>query len=180
MASVFSKYQFPLIVQTCDSETLADIRERSKGQIPDCIPPFYLTREEDAALFILLIRLKEYIEKMPDFPNVKTRVFIDEGYRKNGVIIKIPTFETVFSEGFICFCQSCTIKPIQLADYAAFSLNRSQLIGGRGKRNSLDKRLLQILSRADFNYLNIEKRTISLDKEGPLITLDDTRPHGPR
>lgn len=180
MAFIFSQYKFPIIVQSFDPETLADIRARSGNQIPDRIPPFDLTREEDTALFFLLIRLKWFMEKTPDFPNVKGRVFIDEGYKKNGIAIKIPTFETVFGDGLVCFGQSSVIVPIQLADFAAFALNRTQIIGGRDKRDSLDQRLLQILSQVAFNYLNIEKKIVPINQDGPIITLDDTRPHGPR
>lgn len=179
MAFIFSQYQFPIIVQTFDPETLADIRARNGNQMPDRIPPFDLTREEDMALFFLLIRLKWFMEKTPEFPLVKGRVFIDEGYKKNGVAIKIPTFEMVFGDGLVCFGRSSIIMPIQLADFAAFALNRMQLIGGRDRRNSLDQRLLQILSKVAFNYLNIEQKIVPLNHDGPIITLDDTRPHGP-
>ena len=180
MAFIFLHYQFPIIVQTFDSETLADLRKRSGNQMPDRIPPFDLTREEDTALFFLLIRLKWFMEKTPEFPHVKGRVFIDEGYKKNGVAIKIPTFETVFGEGLVCFGKSSDIMPIQLADFAAFALNRTQIIGGRDKRNSLDQRLLQILSQVAFNYLNINQKIVPLKQDGPIITLEETRPHGPR
>ncbi|EKD87961.1 MAG: hypothetical protein ACD_35C00119G0002 [uncultured bacterium] len=180
MAFIFSQYQFPIIVQTFDPVTLADIRRQSAGQMPDRLPEFDFSREEDTALFFLLIRLKWFMEKTPEFPNVKAHVFIDEGYKKNGVGIKIPTFETVFCDGLVCFAQSSGIVQIQLADFAAFALNRSQLIGGRDKRNSLDLRLLQILSQANLNFLNIEKKIVSLKQDGPIITLDDTRPNSPK
>ncbi len=147
--------------------------------MPDRIPPFDFTREEDTALFFLLIRLKRFIEKTPEFPNVIARVFIDEGYKKNGVALKIPTFETVFGDGLVCFGKSSSIMPIQLADFAAFALNRTQLIGGRDKRSSLDQRLLQILSQVALNYLNIEQKIVPLTEDGQIITLDDTRPNGP-
>lgn len=179
MASIFSQYQFPIIVQTFDPETLADVRKRLAGRIPERIPQFDLTREEDAALFFLLICLRWFMEETSEFPNVKARVFIDESYKKTGVGIKIPTFEKVFCDGLVCFAQSSSIVPIQLADFAAFALNRSQLLGGRDKRKSLDLKLLQILTQADFNYLNIGKKVVPFDQDGPIITLDDTRPYGP-
>lgn len=182
MAYIFSRYQFPIIVQTFDSETLVDVRKRSGNQLPERIPPFDLTQIEDASLFFLLIRLKWFLEKTPEYPNLKGRVFIDEGYKKNGIAIKIPTFETAFNDGLVCFGKSSDIMPIQLADFAAFALNRTQLIGGRKKRNSLDQSLLQIFSQISFNFVNIEQKIVSLEQvsaEEPIITLGDTRPHGP-
>jgi hypothetical protein len=180
MAFIFSRYKFPIIVQTFDHETLADLRKRSGNQMPDRIPPFNLTQVEDTALFFLLLRLKWFMEKTPKFPHIKGRVFIDEGYKKNGVALKIPTFEKVFCDGLVCFGNSSDIMPIQLADFAAFALNRTQIIGGREKRNSLDQRLLQIFSQFSFNYLNIDQKIVRLEQDGPIITLEETRPHGPR
>ena len=180
MAHIFSAYQFPIIVQTFDPETLSDIHTRSGNQLPNRVGPFDFTKVEDAALFFLLIRLKWFIEEIREDPKIKARVFVDEGWKRNGVAVKIPTFDAVFSDGLVCFCQSSSILPIQLADFAAFALNRTQLIGGRDKRNSLDLRLLEILSQVAFNYVNIDKKIIPLTGEGPIITLANTRPHGPR
>lgn len=180
MAFIFSRYKFPIVVQTFDHETLADLRKRSENQIPDRIPPFDLTQVEDTALFFLLLRLKWFMEKTPMFPHIRGRVFIDEGFKKNGVVLKIPTFQKVFCDGLVCFGNSSDIMPIQLADFAAFALNRTQLIGGLEKRNSLDQCLLKILSQFSFNYLNIDQKIVPFDQDGPIITIEETRPHGPR
>ncbi len=174
MARIFSRYQFPIIVQTFDPVTLADIRSRSQGALPDRMPPFDFTQPEDTALFFLICRLKQFMEATPTFPDVKARVFIDEGYKKNGIAIAFPTFETVFADGLICFGQSTSILPIQLADFAAFALNRTQLIIGKERRDSLDDRILGILSQVAFNYQNIEKRIIWLGHDGPPIAREGT------
>jgi len=179
MAYIFSSYRFPVIVQTFDPETLADVRSRSGNQMPDSLPPFDFTKCEDLALFFLLLRLKWYMKETETYSKTKARVFIDEGFKNNGIAIRIPTFDDAFADGQICFAKSSSIYPIQLADFAAFSLNRVQLIGGRDQRSSLDKRLLEILSSMTFNYVNIEKKIALVDQEGPLFTLADTRPNGP-
>ena len=85
MAHIFSAYNFPIIVQTFDPETLADVRSRSKGQIPDSIPHFDFTQCNDLALFFLLSRLKMYMQETTTFPNIKARVFIDEGFKKKRI-----------------------------------------------------------------------------------------------
>jgi len=179
MAYIFSAYRFPVIVQTFDPETLADVRSRSRGQLPDSLPPFDFTKCEDLALFFLLLRLKWYMKETGTYPNIKARVFIDEGFKNNGICIRIPIFDDAFADGQICFAKSSSIYPIQLADFAAFSLNRVQLVGGRDQRSPLDTRLLEILSSVAFNYVNIEKKIMPVDQQGPLFTLEDTRPNGP-
>jgi len=178
MAYIFSVYKFPIIVQTFDPETLADVRSRSGNQFPDSLPHFDFKKCEDFALFFLLLRLKWYMKETETYPNIKARVFVDEGFKNNGIAIRIPTFDDAFADGQICFAKSSSIYPVQLADFAAFSLNRAQLIGGRDDRSSLDTRLLEILSSFAFNYINSEKKIIPVDQRGPLFTLADTRPDG--
>jgi hypothetical protein len=179
MAEIFSIYKFPIFVQTFDPDTLEHLRARSDPKLPDSIPHFDFTSCGDLALFFLLLQLKEYMQATPSFPKVKARVFIDEGFKKNGTGLRMAVFDGVFADSQICFAQSSSIFPIQLADFAAFCLNRLQLIGGKQTRNLLDNELLKILSPVAFNYANIEKKTVAIDHPGPLITLADTRPHGP-
>lgn len=179
MAHIFSVYQLPIIVQTFDPETLAHVQSKSEGQFPDSVPFFDVNDCGDLALLFLLSRLKRYMQETETFGKVKARVFIDEGFKKNGTGMRIPTFEDVFADSQICFAQSSSIYPIQLADFAAFSLNRTQLLCGKESRSPLDQEFLRILSSVTINYVNIERKEISPEKKGPLITLADTRPHGP-
>jgi hypothetical protein len=179
MVHIFSVYRFPVMVQTFDPEALVDVKTRSGVQFPDALPPFDFTKCEDLALFFLLLRLKWYMKETETYPKIKARVFIDEGFRKNGIVIQIPTFDGVFADGQICFAKSSIAYPIQLADFAAFSLNRTQLIGGRDQRTSIDIRLLEILSPLAFNYVNTRTKITPDDQQGPLITIADTRPSMP-
>jgi hypothetical protein len=47
--------------------------------------------------------------------------------------------------------------PIQLADFAAFCLNRSQLLLGRSKLSELDESFLRTISPIAWNYQSIPK-----------------------
>ena len=179
MASVITTNNIPVLVQTFDSETLAYTRSRAPFDTLDPHPIFDFTRTADAALFFLLARVKWFMQQTPTYPEIKARVFIDEGFKKSGMAIKLPTFEKEFSDGLICFGQSSEIVPIQLADFAAFLLNRAQLIGGREQRKPHDNRIAQIASIIANNYVNLDKRMVSPDQTGPLVSLADTRPYGP-
>jgi hypothetical protein len=147
--------------------------------LPDRILSFDLKREKDAALFFLLLRLKWFIQKTRSCPDIKACVFIDEGFQKSGTTLTIPTFDDVFSDSLVCFSDSSSVLPIQLADFAAFMLNRVQLVAGRQTRNHHDQRLLEISSLIAENYVNIAKKSFSYDHDGPIITLADTRPNRP-
>jgi hypothetical protein len=109
-----------------------------------------LRKPQDAALFLLLIRIKWYLQGA--VMKARARVFVDEGYKKNGLALRLPFWESVFSDSLICFAKSSSVLPIQLADFAAFCLNRTQLLLGKPELNELDKELLRILTPVAWNY----------------------------
>lgn len=116
MAYIFKTYKLPILVQTFDPETLRDFRTR--GNFPDMISAFDLRKPQDAALLLLLIRIKWYLQRA--VIKAKARVFVDEGFKKNGLALRLPFWESVFSDGLVCFAKSSAVLPIQLADFAAF------------------------------------------------------------
>ena len=94
---LFADLHDPIFDIDRSSNSLADVRSRSNGQLPDSIPPFDFNDCGDLALFFLLMRLKWYMQDTMTFGKVKARVFIDEGFKKNGIAIRIPTFEDAFA-----------------------------------------------------------------------------------
>jgi hypothetical protein len=153
MAQIFGTYGFPVFVQTLDPNSLKNLRLR--GKFPDRIGVFDLRQHQDLALFLLLLRAKGHLKKHFHADSRTTHVFIDEGYKKNGVAIAIPTLADVFMNGLICFARSDTILPLQLADFAAFCLNRTQLLLGKQKLSELDEKLLQLIEPLAWTFQNI-------------------------
>ena len=164
MAYIFDTYRFPVFVQTLDPDSLKDIRRRA--DFPDRLGPFNLQKHEDLALFFLLLRVKRHLEQTYSGSDTLARVFVDEGFKKAGVAIQIPPLKTVFADGLICFARSDSILPLQLADFAAFCLNRTQLLLGKERLSELDKSLLRIIEPLAWNYQNI-----------PAVRLDDWFPN---
>ena len=155
MAHVFSVYRFPVIVQTLDPDSIADIR--SRAPFPQKLGPFDLTKIEDMAFLILLFRVEWLLKEIGTEHGGKARVFVDEGFKKNGIAIKMDNFNRCFVDGLVCFARSDAIQPIQLADFAAFCLNRTQLILGKPEPSDLDYEFLNIVSPIAWNYKNIPK-----------------------
>jgi hypothetical protein len=153
MAHIFSSSGFPVFVQTLDPKSLEDVR--GQGLLPERFGPFNLKKHVDLALLLLLFRSHQYLEKTYPDGDRLARVFVDEGYKKNGVVISIPPLERVFADGLICFGRSDSVLPLQLADFAAFCLNRTQLLLGREHLSELDHALLQIIQPIVWNYQNI-------------------------
>ncbi|HLA11225.1 MAG TPA: DUF3800 domain-containing protein [Pyrinomonadaceae bacterium] len=171
MAYIFTSYRFPVFVQTLDPETLSEFLAR--GNVPDQVGPFRMSRPNDVALFLLLLRVKWYLEKAGK--SSKARVFIDEGYKKNENALRMPSWQAVFCDGLLCFARSSSIHPIQLADFAAFCLNRTQLLLGKQKLSDLDKELLRILSPMAWNYQNIDKRIVEMSRWDQTFKLPQTQ-----
>ena len=153
MAHIFGAYRFPVFVQTLDPDSLGHIRNRAP--FPDQLGPFNLRKHEDLALFFLLLRVKWHLEKNHTPPDTLARVFVDEGFKRSGAAIAIPPLKTVFADGLICFARSDSILPLQLADFAAFCLNRTQLLIGKEQLSELDISLLRIIEPLVWNYQNI-------------------------
>lgn len=97
-------------MQTLDPETLKDLHQR--GSFPDRVGPFNLRSHEDLALFLLLLRVKWHLEKKYSPSERLARVFVDEGFKKNGRAILIEPLKNVFADGLICFANSSSILPL--------------------------------------------------------------------
>jgi len=163
MAYIFGQYKFPVFVQTLDPVSLRDVRAR--GSFPERLGPFDFTKQEDLALFFLLLRVKWHLEQTYAEHNRRARVFVDEGFQRNGAAIVIEPLRHVFADGLICFGRSDAILPLQLADFAAFCLNRTQLLIGRPQLRELDESFLRIIETIAWNYQNIPQ--VHLDKWFP-------------
>jgi hypothetical protein len=159
MAHMFLLYNFPILVQTLDPVTVEEVRGR--GNFPKRLGPFNLMKQEDLALFCLLVRVKTFLKENATAAGPWARVFVDEGYKKNGAMLVMPSLRECFVDGFVCFAKSNAVFPIQLADFAAFCLNRTQLILAKENITEFDRTLLEILSPIAWNYRNIAKVTMN-------------------
>ena len=157
MSAVFEYNRFPVFVQTMDPDTLRDLR--SKFRWPEAFGPLRVSRHEDFALVFLLMRVRAYLQSLP-LAGVAARVFVDEGRLKNGVAFGFPKLAPTFRDGLICFANSKVVLPLQLADFAAFVLNRWQLLRQKSSLTRLDKEFLAIVSPVSQCFENIERVSI--------------------
>ena len=153
MAFIFSTYRFPVLVQTFDPDNAADFRRHSNW--PETFGPFRVNDHADFALIILLIRVRQYLNS-PGQSNATACVIVDEGRLPNGRSIVLPGLAPTFYAGAILFASSRTVHAIQLADFAAFALNRWQLLRVKEKLSDLDKTLLEILAPVGECFSNID------------------------
>jgi hypothetical protein len=161
MAFLFETYRFPIISQTLDpdNQTYQEFQRR----FPERVGPFRMRRPGDVALLMLLARAKWFLKEQGVTPATAARVFIDEGFMKDGRTVELHSFAEAFDGGLLCFADSRRVPHIQLADFAAFALNRTQWLLGKPSLSPVDEALAQILSPVSWNYVNI--RHVALPRD---------------
>lgn len=135
-SSALASLPLPFFVQTVHKNTL-----KENGLNNDLeFESLKLNKNEDAALLLLLLKIKKYLEK--EYPNQIVEFVIDEGRRKKG------TFETFESLGRISieYKSSNDFKLLQVADFFAYSINRMQMTSVKENKTDFDKLILSLLS----------------------------------
>jgi len=100
LADIFGMFRFPIFVQSLDAISGPKWRQhwQEKG-LPSRVAGFNLDKYSDLALFTLLLRVIQYFDKQQEQQGNemrKARVFIDEGFKRNGVEIESSLFSGHF------------------------------------------------------------------------------------
>ncbi len=157
MAHIFAQYKFPALVQTFDPINSAEVLASSS--FPKSFGPLQFSRHDDLALIFLLLRVRQYLQEQTA-GSKSACVVVDEGRLKEGQSIVLPGLAPEFLHGAILFASSRKVKPVQLADFAAFALNKWQLLRVKPELNDIDKTLLEIFSPIGENFINAEKMKV--------------------
>lgn len=153
MAHIFGQYRFPVLVQTFDPRNAATVLGRAAW--PDALGPLKFSDHEDLALIFALLRTRVYL-KTQFGPHASACVVVDEGRMRSGAAFSVPGISPTFVAGSVLFASSRVVHPIQLADFAAFVMNRWQLLRVKERLTVVDKALLEIISPIGENFLNLE------------------------
>jgi hypothetical protein len=157
MSHIFTRYQFQVLVQTFDPENGADVQRRADW--PESFGPLKFSKHEDLALIFVLLRVRMHLKAIED-GNATACVVIDEGRLASGSTIVVPGTAPTFVGGAALFASSRSVHPIQLADFAAFVMNRWQLLRVKENLSDLDKTLLEIISPIAKCFINIDSAPI--------------------
>jgi len=164
MAHIFATYRFKVLVQTLDPENAAEVRTRAEW--PASFGPLKFSDHEDLALIFALLRVRMHLKSL-DGGNATACVVVDEGRLSSGKAILLPGLAPTFFAGAVLFASSHLVHPIQLADFAAFVMNRWQLLRVKNSLTALDKTLLEIVSPICENFVNIDSVPVHL---WPIVT----------
>ncbi|QBM29031.1 hypothetical protein [Hydrogenophaga pseudoflava] len=157
MSHIFTTYQFPVLVQTFDPENAADVQRRTDW--PEKLGPLKFSDHEDLALIFALLRVRMHLKAI-EGGKATACVVVDEGRLASGKAIVLSGLAPTFVAGAVLFASSRLVHPIQLADFAAFVMNRWQLLRVKESLSSLDKTLLEIISPVAEFFINIDPVSI--------------------
>jgi len=161
MGFVFDTYDLKILIQTCDP---THVEKWLQNEDIDLSPHFRLDNHEHLALLFLLSKVKHFLGKSTNPPNTNAVVVIDAGLKNSGTCMSIPSLGDRFVKNLICFADSSVILPIQLADFAAWWLNRMQLIIDRKNLSAREEDLLMVLEHMASRYS--DTRVLPLDFDG--------------
>lgn len=144
MAHIFATYQFEILVQTFDPAQAAEANATSTW--PANFGPLQSKDHEELALIFLLLRVKQHIEsRLPK--DSSGCVIVDEWERfKNGRSFQLGGLSPAFYAGAVLFADSRHVPPIQLADFAAFVVNRWQVLRAKDRLTEMDKRFVEVVA----------------------------------
>jgi hypothetical protein len=153
MAHIFATYRFTVLVQTFDPDNATDILNRAEW--PDSFGSLKFSDDEDLALIFALLRVRVHLQSLLG-GNATACVVVDEGRLSSGTAIVLPGLAPTFVAGAVFFASSRLVHPIQLADFAAFVMNRWQLLRVKENLSELDKTFLETVSPIGHCFVNID------------------------
>lgn len=179
LAKIFEKYRLQVLAVNFDPDKVARLRKRMPS-IPQRLGPFDLTSPDAFGLFYLFMKVSKYLKKEVKAEERQTYVVVDSGLQKHGKAI-VATWELHFARQRIFFATSDSVYLLQLADFAAFSVNRTQLVAGRKRLKPFDLALLRILSPIASHFRDMYKVDIQVEpmKDGRYEISDFKDREGP-
>lgn len=183
LAHLFAQYRYPIIFQTLDP---IGAKAFSNQNFQRKMGSLDLRKHGELALWMLLIRIQDYISEESHQVPSPVYVVLDESEKwKDSRSINIS--ETVSNPkafvGEMIYSRNSKEFPlVQLADFAAFTINRQQWLMtlDREKITDFDLAFLRIVSDARMNTVNINQVKVNLDLWQPqdydfMRQLDDAQ-----
>jgi hypothetical protein len=167
MKHLLSRFALPIVHQTVSEETLNDhpgIREKLVRPAGWWWDP---ANTSHFGFLVLCFNLCAYLRQMnQDTPaefSLPMPLFVDEGLAAAGTTIGLPGWGDVIEGQRAHFCDSANSPGIQIADFAAFAIARTQWIMVQQRvGRAIKKGDLEFLkTTSDLNLVNLPKVAVS-------------------
>jgi hypothetical protein len=164
MAKLMDGFGLPIVHQTVSEFTLLDHPQLRWPPEEQRVGDWNLDDLSHFGLMMLCSQTSEYIRTMkedsPQDFELPFPLYVDEGIMPAGGERKLPNWSDVIEGPRACFRRSSDVPGIQLADFAAFAITRSQWIAVKRKPEPVLGRADELILRAaaGLNILNLPMR----------------------
>ncbi|MFN2099618.1 DUF3800 domain-containing protein [Altererythrobacter sp. MF3-039] len=169
MQMLLDYFQLPVIHQTASEESYADA-ERFWAKVRKAEGVWWDIKEVSHLGFLMLChQLARYLRELhqdgPQNFKLPMPLFVDEGLAKAGVDVELPNWGDVIEGPKVQFRESHKTPGIQIADFAAFAISRTQWVMAKQELGSpvkeADLKMLQTTS--NMNILNLPKLVMNVE-----------------
>jgi len=161
MKGILEAFSLPILHQTASEETLHD-HQNTMSRFIKAPDSWWDISDVSHFGFLLLCHnlsrnLHELHQNGPNDFILPMPLFVDEGLAKAGASIPLPNWGSAIDGPTAHFCNSKDNPGIQIADFAAFAISRTQWIISQQKLGNPIKRgdLQFIKTTSGFNILNL-------------------------
>ena len=155
-AEIYSKYKWPVFIQTIDDRTLSD---HDFSKLTGNIDRLKFSKREDLSLLLLLFKIKKAYKNRSE----PICIFLDEGRYKPGNTIGNELFHDWKDTFKGTYCSSSDEPLIQIADFLAYSINKSTYLSTKKQRTQTDNWFINLVSSMDINSSDIINTTLPID-----------------
>ncbi|MBY5329938.1 DUF3800 domain-containing protein [Rhizobium leguminosarum] len=168
MADLMAALGLPIVHQSIGDFTLLD---HPADVFPAKAGDWDLKDYSQLALVILCSRLAHHLRAMkadsPEDFDLPCELYLDAGILPSGRVRRLPNWQDVIEGPTAQFRNSSELAGLQLADFAAFVINRSQWIAVTRERGAFSKAEELILTAAaGFNVLDFGYERIAAEDLG--------------
>lgn len=161
MQMIVEQFQLPILHQTVSNETLAD-HSLAFSQVARADGAWWDIKDIAHFGFLVLCRqladhLRDFSKEYPEDFKLPMPLFVDEGLSKAGTDVHLPNWGDAIAGPVARFRNSKDLPGIQIADFVAFAISRTQWIMTQQKLGEPPKKgdLLFLETINKFNLLNI-------------------------
>lgn len=164
MADLMDRLSLPIVHQTVSNFTLLDHPDFRRSLEGKRVGDWNLEDISHFGLLLLCSQVSKQIRTMRDESpqdfKLPLPLYVDEGVMSAGGKRKLPNWRDVIEGPKACFRRSIDVPGIQLADFAAFIITRSQWVAVKRNPEGVFSRADELVLRAaaGLNVLNLPTR----------------------
>ncbi|WP_062062569.1 DUF3800 domain-containing protein [Cellvibrio sp. OA-2007] len=150
LCNVFSKHYIPCVTQTWSPEHYSqnNINIENLNEIENLKKENY----EHFAFYVALMKSVKYLYDQKI--TLPARFFCDEGIKKQGTSLHFSFLNKISTDSDVKFERSMNNIYLQIADFAAYCFNKSQIIAVKETKTDSDWKILEQINKSGFDFLD--------------------------